>query len=783
MRSRKAKTDLRSNSPSAASPTLSPSQPNRRKTTTGERPWHLHSTFLPAPMPGCPASMVRSKSAASPCIPRTTICPACFTRCRYAPRSPKAPSPSIDTNGAKAMPGVKAVYTRQNLGKLFRSAPSPDGLSGYLDERRPPFDDDIIRYYGQYVAAVVALTYEQAAAAANAVKVTYKAEKPDVRDHLETDEKPTVDSHRGNPDQAFDSAPVKLDETYSTPTETHNPIELHASVATWDGQNFTLYETTQAVVNHRDVLAQMLGVPQENVRVISRFLGSGFGGKLWPWTHCLIAASAARNLNRPVKLVVTRDMMFQTVGHRPNTQQRIRIGAESDGKLVSLMHDSLNHTSILDDYSEGCSEATGYSYSTPNLRATSGLVRRNVGTPTSMRGPGAVPGLFALESAMDELAIKLNMDPIKLRLLNEPQIDEGKNMPFSSRHFVECLNVGAEKFGWAQRTPQVGSMKKDGLVLGWGVAGCSWIAERQATAATVDLHDDGTARVSCATQDIGTGTYTVLSQIVSERTGIPHDKIEVVLGDSDLPPGPISGGSWATASVIPAVVDAIEKAQQLLFVIASQSKEPGLAGQKPELMAFTNGCVHLKDKSPETGVKYEQILTAGNIRAASGQGKSEGTLGDPNSKHSKHSFGAQFAEVTWQPETARLRVSRVVTVIDAGRILNPKPARNQIEGAVVMGVGMALFEETVYDPRFGAPINNNLADYIVATNADAPHIDVTFLDYPDKVINPLGARGVGEIGLAGIAAAITNAVYHATGVRVRKLPVRIEDLLGPSLRA
>ncbi len=690
---------------------------------------------------------------------------------------------AIDTNGAKAMPGVKAVYTRQNLGKLFRSAPSPDGLSGYLDERRPPFDDDIIRYYGQYVAAVVALTYEQAAAAANAVKVTYKAEKPDVRDHLETDEKPTVDSHRGNPDQAFDSAPVKLDETYSTPTETHNPIELHASVATWDGQNFTLYETTQAVVNHRDVLAQMLGVPQENVRVISRFLGSGFGGKLWPWTHCLIAASAARNLNRPVKLVVTRDMMFQTVGHRPNTQQRIRIGAESDGKLVSLMHDSLNHTSILDDYSEGCSEATGYSYSTPNLRATSGLVRRNVGTPTSMRGPGAVPGLFALESAMDELAIKLNMDPIKLRLLNEPQIDEGKNMPFSSRHFVECLNVGAEKFGWAQRTPQVGSMKKDGLVLGWGVAGCSWIAERQATAATVDLHDDGTARVSCATQDIGTGTYTVLSQIVSERTGIPHDKIEVVLGDSDLPPGPISGGSWATASVIPAVVDAIEKAQQLLFVIASQSKEPGLAGQKPELMAFTNGCVHLKDKSPETGVKYEQILTAGNIRAASGQGKSEGTLGDPSSKHSKHSFGAQFAEVTWQPETARLRVSRVVTVIDAGRILNPKPARNQIEGAVVMGVGMALFEETVYDPRFGAPINNNLADYIVATNADAPHIDVTFLDYPDKVINPLGARGVGEIGLAGIAAAITNAVYHATGVRVRKLPVRIEDLLGPSLRA
>jgi xanthine dehydrogenase YagR molybdenum-binding subunit len=683
---------------------------------------------------------------------------------------------AIDGSRAKSMPGVKAVYTRENLGKIFRTAPAQD-FTGIVDERRPPFEDDTVRYYGQYVAAVVATTFEQAVAAANAVKVTYEGEKPDLREHLESGEKPKEDSKRGDPEPAFQSAAIKVDETYITPTETHNPIELHASVAVWDGQNFTLYETSQAVMNARDVLSQWLGVPQENVRVISRFLGSGFGGKLWPWTHCAIAASAARNLNRPVKLVLTRDMMFQSVGHRPLTQQRVRLGATPDGKLVSLMHDSLNHTSILDDYSEGCSEATPYSYSTPNLRATSGLVRRNVGTPTSMRGPGAVPGLFALESAMDELAIKLNMDPVKLRLLNEPEKDEGLNLPFSSRHMVECLHVGAEKFGWSKRTPQVGSMKKDGLILGWGVAGCSWIAERMGSEASVDLRDDGSARVSSATQDIGTGTYTVLSQIVSEKTGIPHHKIEVVLGDSDLPPGPISGGSWATASIIPPVVEAIEKAHQTLFQIAIQGKNPAFAGQKPEALAFTDGCVHLKGKSPDSGVRFQQILQEANVRAASGSGKSEGTFGNPNRKYSTHSFGAQFAEVTWQPETARLRVSRVVTVIDAGHILNPKPAANQIEGAVVMGVGMALFEETVYDPRFGVPINNNLADYIVATNADAPQIDVTFLDYPDKVINPLGARGVGEIGLAGIAAAITNAVHHATGVRVRKLPVRIEDLL------
>ncbi|MGA8528344.1 MAG: xanthine dehydrogenase family protein molybdopterin-binding subunit [Acidobacteriaceae bacterium] len=690
---------------------------------------------------------------------------------------------AIDTSRAQSMPGVKAIYHRANIGKLFRTAP-PAGFTGIVDEKRPPFEDNTIRYYGQYVAVVVAITFEQAVAAANAVTVTYKTTPVNVTTHFaesETTAKPKVDSHRGDPDAAFAAAAVKVDQTYVTPTETHNPIELHASVADFDGQNFTLYETTQAVCNAQNVLAQMLGVPIENVRVISRFLGSGFGGKLWPWPHAVIAAQASRNLGCPVKLVVTRDMMFQNVGHRPRTQQRIRLGATPEGKLVALMHDSLNHTSILDDYSEGCSEATPYSYSVANLRATSGLVRRNVGTPTSMRGPGAVPGLFALESAMDELAIELKLDPIQLRLLNEPEKDEGLNLPFSSRHFVECLKVGAEKFGWSSRTPGIGSMQgtgeQAGLILGWGVAGCSWIAERTEAEAFVELLSDGTARVSCATQDIGTGTYTVLSNIVAERIGVPNDRVEVVLGDTNLPPGPISGGSWATASVIPAVLDAVDKAQQMLFSIATFGPDAAFANQKAEALVLANGKVHLKSSDASTGVPFGHILSKAGIRAATGQGKSAGTFGAPDRKFSTHSFGAQFAEVTWQPETARLRVSRVVTVIDGGRILNPRPALNQIEGAVVMGIGMALFEATRYDTRFGAPINNNLADYILSTNADAPSIDVTFLDHPDLVLNPLGARGVGEIGLAGIAAAITNAVHHATGVRVRELPVRIEDLL------
>jgi xanthine dehydrogenase YagR molybdenum-binding subunit len=697
----------------------------------------------------------------------------------------------IDASRAEKMPGVKAVYRRENFGKLFRPAP-PQGFSGIVDEKRPAFEDDVVRYYGQYVAAVVAQTFEQATAAANAVKVTYAVTAHNVSPQFaesEATDKPTVDSHRGDPDAAFGAAVVKVDQVYRTPVETHNPIELHASVADFDGQRFTLYETTQAVCNAQDVMAQMLGVPIENVRVVSRFLGSGFGGKLWPWPQALIAAQASRLLGRPVKLVVSRDMMFESVGHRPRTQQRVRLGAGADGKLTAVIHESMNHTSMQEDYSEGCSEATPYSYSVANLRATSAMVRRNVGTPTSMRGPGAVPGLFATESAMDELAIALKMDPIQLRLKNEPEKDEGLNLPFSSRHFVECLQVGAEKFGWSRYTPAVGSMRgkgeQEGLTLGWGVAGCSWIAERTDASASIELLSDGRVRVSCATQDIGTGTYTVFANVIAEKMGIPNSRVEVMLGDSSLPVGPISGGSWATASVIPAVLDALEKAQGALFAMATTGPEAPFAGKKAEELALSNGRVHLKTGDAASGVALEDVLTKANVRAATGMGKSAGTFGAPDKKFSTHSFGAQFAEVTWQPETARLRVSRVVTVIDAGRILNPKPAANQIEGAVVMGIGMALFEHTHYDERNGAPINNNLADYILTTNADAPQIDVTFLDHPDLVLNPLGARGVGEIGLAGIAAAITNAVHHATGVRVRELPVRIEDLLGatPAARA
>src|SRR5262245_3612621 len=699
----------------------------------------------------------------------------------------------LDTAAAEKMPGVRAIFYRENIGTIFRSVPEP-GFEGICEERRPPFEDDVVRYYGQYIALAVADTFETAKAAADAVRVTYAKDKPNVDTDLKADDDPEavvttfgmrhrLDSQRGDAEAAFASAPVTIDQIYVTPAETHNPIELHATTAIWDGSTLTLYDSSQGVVNCRSILAQMFGLPKENVRVITKFVGSGFGGKLFPWTHCALAAAAARQLGKPVKLVLSRKMMFQTVGHRPRTQQRVRLGATPDGKLVSLQHDYVYHRSMLDAHHEDCGEATPFQYSVSNLRVTFGRAKRNIGAAADMRGPGRVPGLYATESAMNELADRLKIDPVRLRIINEPTIDEGRGLPFSSRHLLECFARGAEQFGWAKRTPEVGSMQRDGVILGWGMAGCSWVAERFAAAANVQLRDDGTARVACATQDIGTGTYTILAQLAAQKTGVPLDKVEAVLGDTALPAGPLSGGSMATGSIVPAVFQAADHAIAALLTLATTTPGAPFAPRQAAELAFAGGRVFVKADGATGGVPFAEVLRRANLRLVTGSGTSAATFGHPQPKFSTHSFGCHFVEVTWQPAVARLRVSRVVTVIDAGTIVNPLAARNQIEGAVVMGMGMALFEHTSYDPQNGAPINSNLADYVMAVNADVPPIEVHFVEFPDTNLNELGARGIGEIGLAGIAAAITAATYHATGVRVRELPIRIEDLLTSSVLA
>ena len=699
---------------------------------------------------------------------------------------------SLDASDAEKMPGVLAVLYHGRLKDVYRTFPRQQ--DGSMAEPRPPFEDEKIYYWGQYVAAVVAETLEQAKAAAQAIRIEYEAETPDVRSDLSAEFSGKRESSwkRGDPDEALKSAAVVVDETYVTPVETHNPMEMHGTVAVWDGENLTLYDSSQGVMSHRTVMSEVLGIPRENVRTISRFIGSGFGGKLSPWPQATLAAAAARQLNRPVKLSVDRRMMFANVGHRPRTQQRIRLGATQDGKLTAIRHDFYTETSQLDDFAEHCGEQTPFIYSCPNLEVTTAMVRRNVGTPAPMRGPGAVPGLFALESAIDELAIKLKTDPLELRYKNDAERDEGKNLPFSSRHLKECYQTGAEKIGWKNRTPAVGSMRRNGKVIGWGVAGASWAAARVPCTATFEFCANGRVCVRCGTQDIGTGTYTLFAQVAHAKTGVPLDHIDVFIGDSNLPEGPTSGGSMVTSAIMPAAAAAVNQATTRLLNIAAMTPGSPFHGSHPDSLTVAEGRVMVKPGPPQVvgvayhesadaaakGLPFEEVLRLANLSTVMATGKNVPSFEDPRAqKYSLHSFGAHFAEVEWEPEIARLRVSRIFSIFDAGRIINKKAGANQILGAAIMGVGMTLMEETRHDARTGQPINGSFADYLVPVCADLPDLDVTFLDYPDLIVNEFGARGIGEIGMAGVAPAIASAVYHATGVRVRELPIRIEDLL------
>lgn len=671
---------------------------------------------------------------------------------------------SIDTKLAKSLPGVREIFTSENMDKLYRS----DGNH----EARAPLEDQQISYWGQYVALAVADSIEAATAAAHAVQVTYKPSSVDVR-NLNKAEIPNTGNGRGDPSTAFENSAVKLDEIYRTPTETHNPMELHATVAVYDaGTGYTVYETTQGVGGARGALSRQLGESGDRVRVITRFLGSGFGGKINTWPHAALTCMAAKVLGKPVQTVVTRKQEFECVGHRSATIQRVRIGASSDGKLQALLHDYASASAMDSGNGENCGEATWSFYGVPNLQVSGSVVHRNIGSPTAMRGPGAVPGVYATESAMDEMAIKLGLDPIQFRILNEPAVDPSNNQPFSSRHYLECLAIGAEKIGWHKRNPKPGTLHDGEELIGYGVGGGSWFAGRGGANVNVELHDDGTANVLCGTQDIGTGTYTIFAQIVSEKLGIPIHKIRVTIGDSNLPGGPMSGGSMVTATIIPATLDGVKQAITMLLSKATAMQGSPFSSEFNDSLKYENGMVTGGKKS----IPFAEILKGMKMKSIVGEGHSGGNFGGG---YSMHSYVAHFAVVGWTPSIARLRVKRVVSAIDGGRIINVKTGRNQILGAVIMGVGMALFEGTHYEKNYGAPINSNYADYLVPTHADAPKIDVHFLDHPDIHVNELGARGIGEIGLAGVAPAIGNAVYNATGKRVRSLPIRIEDLILP----
>lgn len=677
---------------------------------------------------------------------------------------------SIDE--ARNMPGVIDIFHHGHFPTLYHT-PSSLAQGNKVEETRLPFEDERVYYEGQFVALVVADTFENARAAARRVKVTYSADEAvaNLEQGLEANgtQAGSGNHERGDAASAFDSAAATIDVTYRTPVETHNPMEMHASTAWWDNDELTIFDASQGVVVAKGALSKIFAMPPERITVHAPYIGSGFGSKLWTWPHAIATAAASRELGRPVQLVVPRQQMFTTTGHRPETRQRLRLATDDNGKLVSLRHESINTTSFTDQYVETCGSVTKSLYSCPNLTVSHETTQVNRGTPTSMRAPGAAPGLFALESAIDEMADAAGVDPVQFRLDNYAERDESKDLDFSSNHIVEATNQAAERFGWADRNPQIGSMREGREIVGYGMAACNWEALKMDCDARVSIRADGTAFASCATQDIGTGTYTIVAQTVSDVTGIPIDRITVKLGDSSYPDGPVSGGSWATATTLPAIAGAARNAldEMKRYATGSNGAFAGVSGEELEV---ANGGLRNADGRQ---VSFAEILEAGRYGSADGEAHTEAA----DSKYSYRSFGAHFVEVRWDPGISHLRVARVVSAIDVGRVINETTARNQVEGAVVMGIGMGLFEATEYDERNARPVNNDYAEYVVPVHADQPEIDVILLDYPDLAFNEYGARGIGEIGVTGLAAAIANAVHHATGKRIRELPITLDKLM------
>lgn len=686
---------------------------------------------------------------------------------------------SIDREATEKAPGVLAVITHENARDL-RSVPSKPGQPP-ADERLPLQGADV-HYSDQYVAVVVAETLEQAQHGAELLRIAYDTQPPEAkmedasaaakRPQGKVADKP-ADVTRGNMQAGLDTADVRVSEIYRTPTEHHNPMEPHATMAAWDGDKLTVYDATQYTYGVRHFLATTFGVPEENVRVICKFVGGAFGCKGNVWRHVPLAVMAARAVRRPIRLVVTRQQMFANVGHRAETEQHVTLAATRDGHLTATAHEGLSHTSTFQEYVEPFSKPTHMMYASPNLRASQRLVELNVGTPTYMRAPGEASGMYALECAMDELAYALKMDPIELRLVNYAERDPDKNLPWSTKALRECYERGAKRFGWSRRTAKPRSMRDGRMLLGMGMASAVYPVNHFPSSARVVIRKDGTAVAESSTHELGTGTYTVLTQIAAEALGLPVDRVEVNIGDTNLPKAFVSGGSSTVMSVGTSIHGAAKAAIRKIVDRASKDRGSPLFGAEPDTVVASGGRLALAGDASK-GETYEAALSRAGLDEV--EGTHDATWKEEE-KFSSHSFGAMFAEVRVDPDFGEVRVSRYTGVFGVGRAMNIKTTRSQLIGGIVMGIGMGLMEETVYDPNFARVVNHDLAEYHVPVNADIPDIDVVVVDEFDPHASPIGAKGVGEIGIVGTAAAIANAVYHATGVRVRELPITPDKLL------
>lgn len=703
----------------------------------------------------------------------------------------------FDLDDAKSVRGVIEIVTHENAPKLKESKLFSDG--GYAGTTIQPLKSAEISHDGEIIAVVVAETYEAAREAANRVKVSYTAAAPSA-----TFDSPGTtaaaakgqsaqfkeDAKVGDFAKGFDEAEVKITAAYDTPAQHHNPMELFTTSCAWMGDNLVIYEGSQYVYGLKNGVAEQLGIDADKVRVVNPYVGGGFGSRGSMTPRTAIIAGIARRLNRPVKLVPTRDQGFTIATYRAETRHEIKLGASRDGKLVALRHEGAEVSSRADAYCVGGTKTTTRLYACPNVDSLVSIVRADRNTPGFMRSPPEVPYLFALECAMDELAVKLNMDPVELRRINDTTNEPIGGKPYTSRSLMACFDEAAKAFGWAQRSPQPKSMSDGDWLIGHGCAATCYPTQMAPSAARVRLQRDGRTRVEIAGHEIGTGAYTVIAQTAAERLGVPLEKVAVFMGDSDLPPAPVAGGSNSTASTCSAVMMVCDQIRQRLFKammpdsLTDKAKETVGIGQAPTTQAA-------KSDRPVDLEKAFDALGVGVVEEY-GEWKPDGApLDSFRAMHSGHprlvgghqmkdqiayAFGAEFVEVRINRFTHEIRCPRLVGAFAAGRIVNPRTARSQLMGGLIWGMSSALLEATEIDERTARYVNDNLADYLLPVNADVSGVEVIMLTEQDDRINPAGVKGLGELANVGTNAAICNAIYHATGQRIRNLPVRLENI-------
>jgi xanthine dehydrogenase YagR molybdenum-binding subunit len=691
----------------------------------------------------------------------------------------------IDTAAAEAVLGVIKVYTHENRPRTawfsynYQDQVAPPGTPF-----RPLYDDKVL-YSGQPIALIVAESFEAARHAASLVMVEYEREPhetdlklaraaayvpPKKRSGITPPPKP-----RGDAMKAYSEAPVRVWAEYEIATEHHNPMEPHASTVVWEGDGrITVHDKIQGVQNSRDYIAAVFGLAKDDVRVISPYVGGGFGSGLRPQYQLFLAVMASLDLERSVRVELARDQMF-TFTHRPPSISTVGLGANPDGKLLALKHDAVETTSRFEDYQEVVVNWSGLLYHAPNVELGYEITQVDTYTPGDMRAPGAPSGVFALESAMDELAHALRLDPVELRMRNYTEHDENENKQFTSKELRACYQLAAERFGWAKRNPEPRSMRDGSELVGWGMATGVWEAQMTKTSARAVLTVDGKLEVATATADIGTGTYTILTQIGADALGLAMEDVTARIADSTLPHSPVEGGSWTAASAGTAVQAACDTVKQTLFKYAGKVDGQPLGDATLEQVTFANGCI-LVTNDPSRTVTFRKAMQAGGVdHIEAEETASPSTLNQM--RYSAYTHAAVFAEVRVDEDLGQIRVTRVVTAVAAGKILNPKTARSQVLGGVVWGVSMALHEESLADHQLGRFMNHNLAEYHIPVSADIDQVDVLFVVEQDDKASPIGVKGLGEIGIVGTPAAIANAVFHATGKRIRSLPITIDKVL------